>query len=45
MYHYVEQMFLNNIFFGCEIWTEPPGLSLPISASKTEKLPTLVAKK
>ena len=24
--HYVEQMFLNNILFGCEIWTEPSNL-------------------
>ena len=39
--HHVEQIFLNNIFFGCEILTEPTYLA----TQKTEKLPTLAVKK
>ena len=33
---YVEQMFLNDILFGCEIWTEPSNFA----KQKTEKLST-----
>ena len=32
------KMFLNNIFFGCEIWAEPSNYSMQIA----EKLPVLV---
>ena len=38
---YVEQMFLYNIFFDCEIWTEPSNFG----QVKTKNLPTLIVKK
>ena len=36
-----EQMFLNNLHFDCEIWTEPSNFG----KQTTEKLPSMVAKK
>ena len=38
--HHLEQIFLNDVFFGCEIWNEPSSFA----KWTTEKLPTLVAK-
>ena len=41
MCHHVEQIFLSDIFFGCEIWTGPSYFT----TQETKKIPTLVAKK
>ena len=40
--HHVEQIFLNNILFGCELWTEP---SYFATQKKLKNYQTLVAKK
>ena len=38
IYHYVEQMSLNNIFFGYDIWTEPSNsLKTHFGSKKSKK--------
>ena len=48
--HHVEHIFLNNIFFGCEIWTEPSNFATQktkktttnFGSKKSQKWPKLV---